>query len=227
MSAGLTPSDLLEIRRVKAMIAGSAGMINPDVFQGATGATGSTGPAGSIGNYGVPASLAYSNTPSYPQLATSGVQVLVAWQGLDATYSQGTTGLTYQTDPTNNQGGQFINLSATDSMLLNVNGYISFDISSLGSRAVFARLNGPTGTIYGYSHLAAATGAADPTIVPFSFNIFLKASSIAGNVNHWNLTCPTVSLETVDQAKSVLIVWFSLSPELGHGQGSDLSWLRN
>jgi hypothetical protein len=110
----------------------------------------------------------------------------VAWANLDTVYSQGTTGITYQTNPTNNQGGQFINLNRLDSMLLNVNGFISFAGSAIGTRTVFAQMNsGITGNIYGYTQVPAAE-TIYPTIVPFSFNIFLPAYSIvAGNANQY------------------------------------------
>ena len=62
MSSGLRPSDLLEIRRVKAMVTGSGGTIDPACFQGPTGPTGPAGVPGATGNYGIPASLGYNNS---------------------------------------------------------------------------------------------------------------------------------------------------------------------
>lgn len=49
MSQYLTPSGLTEIRRVKAMVAGSAGTIDPQCFLGPTGPTGPTGTTGPYG----------------------------------------------------------------------------------------------------------------------------------------------------------------------------------
>lgn len=46
MSQTLTPSQLLEIRRVKAMIAGAGDTINPECFLGPPGPDGPTGPTG-------------------------------------------------------------------------------------------------------------------------------------------------------------------------------------
>lgn len=185
MSSGLTPSNLLEIRRVKAIISGSGSSIDPACFQGPTGPTGERGPSGAIGNYGVPASLGYYNTNTNLQSIANATPGLVAWANLDTVYSQGSTNLVYQTNPSNNQGGQFINISTGDSKLLNVNGFISFAPSAQGTRTVFAQLNnGLTGNIYGYTQIPA-TDVSYPTVVPFTFNIFLPASSLTGGINQY------------------------------------------
>ena len=178
MSSGMTPSQLLEIRRVKAMVAGAGTTMDPQCFLGPTGPTGPTGPAGSTGNYGVPASIGYFNSSVNSQLIANATPVLATWVSRDDNFSQGTTGIDYSV-------GKFYNYSATDSILANVTGFISFTANPSGIRTVYAQANGVAGNIYGYTQISAASSldasgtqvASSSTIVPFSFNIYLAASS--------------------------------------------------
>jgi len=178
MSSGMTPSQLLEIRRVKAMVAGAGTTMDPQCFLGPTGPTGPTGPAGATGNYGVPASIGYFNSSVNSQLIANATPGLVTWVSRDDNFSQGTTGIDYSV-------GKFYNYSATDSILANVTGFISFTPNPSGIRAVYAQANGIAGNIYGYTQVSAASSlnaqgqqaASSSTIVPFSFNIYLAASS--------------------------------------------------
>ena len=55
MSSGLSSGGLTEIRRVKSLISGSAGTVDPKCFLGPTGIQGPTGPAGIQGPTGAPA----------------------------------------------------------------------------------------------------------------------------------------------------------------------------
>ena len=177
MSSGLTPGGLLEIRRVKAIVAGSAGTINPTCFEGPAGPTGATGAAGATGNYGIPASLGYYNSGAPIQTLTSITPAVVNWVNLDIVYSQGTTGLTYSL-------GRFLNTSATDDILLNVTGFISFASSSLGTRTVYGQIT--AGNNYAYTQVPAVTSSA-PTVIPFSFNIFLENATTAGTTQYFSI----------------------------------------
>ena len=161
MSSGLTPGGLLEVRRVKAMVSGSAGTIDPSCFLGATGPT---GPTGEIGNYGTPASLGYYNSTEETQSLLNAANTPVTWTNLDTIYSQGTTGLRYS-------AGNFRNESTTDDILLNVAGFISFSPSAVGIRAVYGQING-AGNKFGYSQLSSSSSG--DTVVPFSFNILIN-----------------------------------------------------
>lgn len=177
MSSGMTPSQLLEIRRVKAMIAGAGTTMDPTCFLGPTGATGPTGPtgaAGSTGNYGTPASLGYYNYTN-TQLIPNATPTRVPWLFQDQDFSQGTTGIDYS-------NGKFTNTSDTDGILANVSGFISFGPNSHGMRGVYGQLNGIAGSIYGYTKVTATDSidingtrpAFQPeSIVSFSFNVFL------------------------------------------------------
>lgn len=162
MSSGLTPGELLEIRRVKAMVSGSGGTIDPACFQGPVGPQGPTGPSG---NYGTPATLGYYNTVS--QTISSGSASVITWSILDTTFTQGVTGLTYS-------GGQFYNYSITDDILLNVTGYATFASSAVtgATVGVYGKLTGTTN--YGYTQITI-----DPsgTVVPFTFNIYVPSAS--------------------------------------------------
>lgn len=166
MSSGMTPSQLLEIRRVKAMVAGAGTTMDPQCFLGPTGPTGPTGPAGATGNYGIPASLGYYNITSM-SIADS-TPVIVTWSNPDVAFSQGITGLDYS-------AGKFYNFSDTDSILVNVSGFISFAANTAGVRTVYGQLNGNPGNIYGYTQVSAANTNSISTVVPFSFNIYLAA----------------------------------------------------
>jgi len=180
MSSGITPSQLLEIRRVKAMVAGAGTSMDPQCFLGPTGPTGPRGPAGSTGNYGVPASLGYYNETVNSQLIANATPVVVTWASRDINFSQGITGVDYS-------AGRFYNVSDTDSILANVTGFISFTPNPSGIRAVYARVNGVSGNIYGYAQVSAAASvngignivASSSTIVPFSFNVYLSATNNA------------------------------------------------
>lgn len=176
MAARVTPSQLLEIRRVKAMVAG-AGTMDGSCFTGPAGPTGPTGPAGLIGNYGIPASLGYYNDTTFPQLVPYNMPTVVTWANMDPVFSQGTTGLGYGR-------GQFFNSSATDNILLNVTGFISFFPNTSGNRSVYARLNGVNSDLYGYTQVSAVNNS-NATVVQFSFNIFIKAS--AGVYNYFEI----------------------------------------
>lgn len=176
MSSGITPSQLLEIRRVKAMVAGAGTSMDPQCFLGPTGPTGPRGPAGSTGNYGIPASLGYYNEAVNSQLIADATPVVVTWANKDINFSQGVTGIDYSV-------GKFYNVSDSDSILANVSGFISFTPNPSGIRAVYARVNGISGNIYGYTQVSAASSlngagvrfASSSTIVPFSFNVYLSA----------------------------------------------------
>jgi hypothetical protein len=61
MSQTLSPSQLLEIRRVKAMVAGAGSTINPECF---IGPTGPTGPAGDGTNNSFDISFTYTSGSS-------------------------------------------------------------------------------------------------------------------------------------------------------------------
>lgn len=182
MSSGMTPSQLLEIRRVKAIIAGAGTSLDAQSFLGPTGPTGPTGPAGATGNYGIPASLGYYNMTTNSQIVADSTNVLVTWINKDDTFSQGITGIDYSI-------GKFYNRSATDSILANVSGFISFTPSVRGIRAVSARVNGIPGNIYGYTQVSAASSlntqgaqvASSSTVVPFSFNVYLGPSTTSTN----------------------------------------------
>ena len=174
MSSGITPSQLLEIRRVKAMIAGAGTTMDSQCFLGPTGPTGPTGPPGAKGNYGIPSSLGYYNNTS--QLIANATPGLVTWVNRDDNFSQGITGIDYSI-------GKFYN-DSPDSILANVTGFISFTPNPTGVRAVYAQVNGVVGNIYGYTQVSAAStvnqqnqqSASSSTIVPFSFNVYLAAS---------------------------------------------------
>ena len=180
MSSGMTPSQLLEIRRVKAMLAGAGTTMDSSCFLGPTGPTGPTGPAGSTGNYGMPASIGYYNNSVNSQLIANATPGLVVWTSRDDNFSQGITGLDYS-------AGKFYNRGSTDNMsiLANVSGFISFTPNPSGIRAVYAQVNGQSGNIYGYTQISAASSlnsqgqqsASSSTIVPFSFNVYLAGSS--------------------------------------------------
>lgn len=174
----MTPSQLLEIRRVKAMLAGAGTTMDPQCFLGPTGPTGPTGPPGATGNYGIPASLGYFNNSVNSQLILNNQEAPVTWVNRDDNFSQGITGIDYSAQ------GKFNNYSATDSILANVSGFISFTPNPTGIRAVYAQVNGVVGNIYGYTQVSAASTldtngvqtASSSTIVPFSFNVYLAAS---------------------------------------------------
>lgn len=170
MAAAMTPSELLEIRRVRSIVCGIGTSADAQTFRGPTGPTGPTGPAGATGNYGIPATLGYYNT--FPASVVDSTPVLVSWANLDVAFSQGTTGIEYT-------GGKFYNRSATDSILANVSGFISFLPYTLGDRTVYGQLNGIIGNIYGYTQVPAANTPTSSTVVPFSFNIYLAASTTA------------------------------------------------
>jgi hypothetical protein len=216
MSSRLAPSDLLEIRRVKAMISGAGSAFDASCFMGPpgptgpdgppgpsggppgptgekgdpgpagpagptgpsggptgptgpTGATGPQGPTGEIGNYGLPASIGYFNPSGNPQYIQDNTQAIVSWLNRDNSFSQGTTGLGYA-------AGRFYNMSFTDSILLNVTGFISFASNPNGYRTVFAQMNGIATDKYGYTQVPAAANIGT-TILPFTFNIFLAPST--------------------------------------------------
>lgn len=174
MAAAMTPSQLLEIRRVRAMASSAADTPQNQCFKGEKGDTGLQGPPGERGNFGVPASLGYFNDTVFPQLIPNNSPTIVTWANVDINFSQGTTGIGYSQ-------GRFFNSSTTDDILLNVSGFISFFPNTSGNRSVYARLSGINANIYGYTQVPAVSNVDTPTIVPFSFNIFLKATTGAFN----------------------------------------------
>lgn len=171
----MTPSQLLEIRRVRAMASSAPDTPQNQCFKGEKGDTGLQGPPGEKGNYGVPASLGYFNDSTFPQVIPNNTAVIVSWANVDLKFSQGTTGLGYSQ-------GRFYNSSAIDDILLNVSGFISFFPNTSGNRSVYARLSGVNADIYGYTQIDAVATPGAATIVPFSFNIFLKANVGVTNV---------------------------------------------
>ena len=171
----MTPSQLLEIRRVRAMASSAPDTPQNQCFKGEKGDTGLQGPPGERGNYGVPASLGYFNDSTFPQVIPNNTAVIVSWANVDLKFSQGTTGLGYSQ-------GRFYNSSAIDDILLNVSGFISFFPNTSGNRSVYARLSGVNADIYGYTQIDAVATPGAATIVPFSFNIFLKANVGLGTV---------------------------------------------
>ena len=189
----ITPSQLLEIRRVKAMVAGAGTTMDPQCFLGPTGPTGATGPPGSKGNYGIPASLGYYNPSVNSQLLANATPVAVAWTFRDDNFSQGITGIEYTTSlasrvPFIAADGAFYNGSSTDSILANVCGFISFTPNASGVRAVYAEVNGTVGNIYGYTQVSAAssvdyrnlqTGSAPLNNVISSRNLYAQTASSA------------------------------------------------
>jgi len=170
----MTPSQLLEIRRVRAMASSAPDTPQNQCFKGEKGDTGQQGPPGERGNYGVPASLGYFNDSTFPQVLPNNTATVVSWANIDVKFSQGTTGLGYSQ-------GRFYNSSATDDILLNVSGFISFFPNTSGNRSVYARLSGINADIYGYTQVDAVSNPGVSTVVPFSFNIFLKATVGAYN----------------------------------------------
>jgi len=174
MAAAMTPSQLLEIRRVRAMASSAADTPQNQCFKGEKGDTGQQGPPGERGNFGVPASLGYFNESAFPQLIPNNIPTIVTWANVDTTFSQGVTGIGYSQ-------GRFFNSSTTDDILLNVSGFISFFQNTSGNRSVYGRLNGINANIYGYAQVSAVSNSDTPTIVPFAFNIFLKSSTGAFN----------------------------------------------
>lgn len=171
----MTPSQLLEIRRVRAMASSAPDTPQNQCFRGEKGETGQQGPPGERGNYGVPASLGYFNDSTFPQVIPNNTASIVTWANVDLKFSQGTTGLGYSQ-------GRFYNSSSTDDILLNVSGFISFFPNTSGNRSVYARLSGINADIYGYTQIDAVNTPGAATIVPFSFNIFLKANVGTGTV---------------------------------------------
>ena len=171
----MTPSQLLEIRRVRAMASSAPDTPQNQCFKGEKGDTGEQGPPGERGNYGVPASLGYFNDSTFPQVIPNNIATIVTWANVDLKFSQGTTGLGYSQ-------GRFYNSSATDDILLNVSGFISFFPNTSGNRSVYARLSGINADIYGYTQVDAVNTPGAATVVPFSFNIFLKANVGTGTV---------------------------------------------
>jgi len=131
MSSGMTPSQLLEIRRVKAMVAGAGSTMDPQCFLGPTGPTGPTGPPGATGNYGIPASLGYYNDAVNSQLIANATPALVTWVSRDNNFSQRITGIDYSV-------GKFYNYNNTTSILANVSGFITFTLNTSEIRAVYA-----------------------------------------------------------------------------------------
>jgi hypothetical protein len=110
MSCGLTQNELIEIRRVKALIAGNGGTINAQCFQGppgpvgptgsgsgsgtgATGSTGYTGMTGPTGPAGIPGSA--TNTGASGPTGDTGPTGYTGDTG-----STGPTGYTGYTGPT-------------------------------------------------------------------------------------------------------------------------------
>jgi hypothetical protein len=65
MSQTLSESQLIEIRRVKAMVAGAGNTINPQCFLGPTGPPGPTGPSFTFVFNGGGASNDYTSGPSF------------------------------------------------------------------------------------------------------------------------------------------------------------------
>ena len=179
----MTPSQLLEIRRVRAMASSAPNTPENNCFRGEKGETGQQGPPGEKGNYGIPASLGYFNDSAFPQVISNSIATnannmgtIVRWANVDLKFSQGTTGLGYS-------DGKFYNQSATDDILLNVSGFISFFPNTSGTRSVYARLSGINADIYGYTQVDAVNTPGAATVVPFSFNIFLKANiDITANI---------------------------------------------
>jgi hypothetical protein len=179
----MTPSQLLEIRRVRAMASSAPDTPQNQCFKGEKGDTGTQGPPGEKGNYGVPASLGYFNDSTFPQIISNSISTnanimgtVVTWANVDLKFSQGTTGLGYSQ-------GRFYNSSSTDDILLNVSGFISFFPNTSGTRSVYARLSGVNSDIYGYTQVDAVNTPGAATVVPFSFNIFLKANVGLGTIS--------------------------------------------
>lgn len=123
MSQTLTPSQLLEIRRVKAMVAGAGSTINPECFLGppgpegptgptgdgtggsggggsGTGYTGSTGPTGSMGPTGAGTN---GSTGPTGMTGTMGSNGSIGPTGAASTIT-GPTGVTGRTGPSGPQG---------------------------------------------------------------------------------------------------------------------------
>ena len=181
----MTPSQLLEIRRVRAMASSAPDTPQNQCFRGEKGETGQQGPPGERGNYGVPASLGYFNDSTFPQVIPNNTASIVTWANVDLKFSQGTTGLGYSQ-------GRFYNSSSTDDILLNVSGFISFFPNTSGNRSVYARLSGINADIYGYTQVDAVSNPGAATVVPFSFNIFLKANVGLGTVGGVTVGAVTV-----------------------------------
>jgi len=209
MSSGLRPSDLLEIRRVKAMVSGSAGTIDSSCFQGPTGPTGPTGATGPTGNYGIPSSLGYNNTTSIAHIQTiqAGIETTVYWKNLDTLFSQGNTSLTYS-----DVSGLFQNADPIKSILLNVNGYVSFDLNSVGVRAVYGQLT--TLSVvkrYGHTQIPAT---ADVSIIPFTFNVYMPPSSYFQVIVKQNSGVP-LNINTYTSAINIVRIDTTMLGETG------------
>lgn len=209
MSSGLRPSDLLEIRRVKAMVSGSAGTIDPACFQGPIGPTGPAGVPGATGNYGIPSSLGYNNTSSVADIQTiqPGIETTVYWKNLDTLFSQGNTSLTYS-----DVSGLLQNADPVKSILLNVNGYISFNLNNIGTRVVYGQLT--TSSIvrkYAYTQIPST---ADACIIPFTFNVYMPPSSYFQIIVKQNSGVP-LNINTYTSAINIVRIDTTMLGETG------------
>jgi hypothetical protein len=100
MSQTLTPSQLLEIRRVKAMVAGAGQTINPECFLGPPGPDGPTGPTGDGTGSGGGSGTGYTGStgPTGPtgvngSIGTTGPTGVTGPQGIPGTATNtGATG---------------------------------------------------------------------------------------------------------------------------------------
>ena len=209
MSSGLRPSDLLEIRRIKAMVSGSAGTIDSSCFQGPIGPTGATGVAGATGNYGIPSSLGYNNTAALGDVQTiqHGIETTVYWKNLDTLFSQGNTYLTYS-----DVSGFFQNVDPVRSNLLNVNGYVSFNLNNIGTRSVYGQLTSLSVVKrYGHSQIPST---ADASIIPFTFNVYMPPLSFFQIIVKQNSGVP-LNINTYTSAINIVRIDTTMLGERG------------